>query len=311
MNKDSKILVTGSRGMLGSAVVDMLKNLGYTDIFAPSSSELDLRLEEKVAEFFKNNPLDYVVHLAAKVGGIAANIERPAEFLYDNLMIEANVIEAARKSNVKKLLFLGSSCVYPKNCSQPMKEEDLLSGKLEPTNEAYALAKISGLKLCEYYNRQYGANFICLMPCNLYGINDNFDLKNAHVVSSLIRKFHEARAKNAHFLDIWGTGNARREFLYAEDAADAIVYFMRKYDAKDLPSFVNIGYGSDVSIRELALIIKDISGYRGELKFNAIKPEGMARKLLDTTKAENLGWRAKTDLKTGLEKTYKWYDSKF
>src|SRR3989344_8994433 len=284
MDKNSKILITGSGGMVGSALIRRLKKGGYKNLLIPNSKELDLRKQMHVENYFKKNKPEYVFHIAAKVGGIKANINYPAEFLYDNLLMQNNAIESARKFGVKKLLFLGSSCIYPREASQPMKEELLLSGKLESTNEGYAIAKIAGLKLCEYYNKQYNTNFISLMPCNLYGINDHFELENSHVISALILKFHNAKKKNLTFVDIWGSGNARREFLFVDDAADAILYFMLNYDAKDLMPFVNIGYGKDVSIKHLAFMIKDIIGFKGEIKFDASKPEGMLRKLLDITK---------------------------
>ena len=307
MDKNSKILITGSGGMVGSALIRRLKKGGYKNLLIPNSKELDLRKQMHVENYFKKNKPEYVFHIAAKVGGIKANINYPAEFLYDNLLMQNNAIESARKFGVKKLLFLGSSCIYPREASQPMKEELLLSGKLESTNEGYAIAKIAGLKLCEYYNKQYNTNFISLMPCNLYGINDHFELENSHVISALILKFHNAKKKNLTFVDIWGSGNARREFLFVDDAADAILYFMLNYDAKDLMPFVNIGYGKDVSIKHLAFMIKDIIGFKGEIKFDASKPEGMLRKLLDITKAKKLGWEAKTGLKDGLKKAYDWF----
>jgi GDP-L-fucose synthase len=273
----------------------------------PNSKELDLRNQKNVEEYFNINKPDYVFHLAAKVGGIAANIQSPAEFLYDNLMIEGNVIESSRKNSVEKLLFLGSSCIYPRECPQPMKEEYLLTGKLEPTNEGYALAKICGLKMCENYNKQYGTNFINLMPPNIYGINDHFDFKNSHVISSLITKFNDAKEKNQEVVEVWGTGISRREFLFVEDVADAMFYFMKNYSAKEIGPFVNIGSGEDISIKGLAFLIKDITQYSGEIKFDETKPDGMPKKLLDSSKAAGFGWKAKTNLRTGLEKTINWY----
>lgn len=307
MKTDSKILITGSAGMVGKSLVAKLRKRGYDNLLLPRSEGLDLRDQIKTETFFKKKEIDYVFHLAAKVGGIAANIAEPAEFLYDNLMMELNVIESARKHKVKKLIFLGSSCIYPKECRQPMKEEYLLSGKLEPTNEGYALAKICGLKLCEYYNKQYGTNFISLMPCNLYGLNDRFDPKNSHVIPALMLKFHNAKLNNLPFVEVWGGGNARREFLFVEDLADAMIYFMEKFDADKMPSFVNIGYGEDVSIKEIAGIIKEVTGYKGDIKFDKSKPEGMLRKLLDVNKAKRFGWTSKTGLKQGLILTYNWF----
>lgn len=307
MKNNSKVLVTGSSGMVGKALVQKLKDLGYTRLFLPSSKELDLINQEDVNRYFKENDIEFVFHLAARVGGIAANISSPAEFLYNNMMIESNVIESARKYNVEKLIFLGSSCIYPRDCPQPMKEEYLLSGKLEPTNEAYALAKIAGLKMCEYYNKQYCTDFISLMPCNLYGPNDHFEEKASHVISALLLKFHNAKQNNLPSIDVWGTGKARREFLFVEDLIDAMIHFISKYDAKDIPAFVNTGYGKDISIKELAELIKKITGYKGEIMFNPEKPDGMPKKLLDSSKAEELGWRAKTELEEGLKITYEWF----
>jgi GDP-L-fucose synthase len=307
MNKKSKILVTGGNGMVGRSLVKRLNEGGYERILVPKSGELDLRNQEKVERYFEKNKSEYVFHLAARVGGIEANIENPGEFLHDNLVMQSNVIENARKFGVEKLLFLGSSCIYPRECAQPMKEEDLLTGKLEPTNEGYALAKIAGLKLCEYFNQQYGTNFMSLMPCNLYGPNDHFDLERGHVMSALMLKFHEAKEKNSPEMEVWGTGKAIREFLFVEDLADAMVYFMSNYDAKDLGPFVNIGSGEAENVRDLAFTIKKVVGYAGEVRFNTDKPDGMPRKSLDVTKAEGFGWKAKTSLKEGIERTYAWY----
>lgn len=293
--------------MVGRCLVKKLKSLGYTNLLTPISKNLDLRDQKQVEEYFNKNKIDYVFHLAARVGGIAANIGFPAEFLYENLMIESNVIEGARKHKVKKLLFLGSSCIYPKNCIQPMKEEYLLSGRLEPTNEGYALAKIVGLKLCEYYNKQYDTNFVSLMPPNLYGPFDHFESENSHVISALISKIHKAKLNNEPFIEVWGTGRARREFLFVEDIVEAMIYFMKESDPKKLGPFINVGYGTDISIKELVLLIKEIVDYKGEIKFETTKPDGMLRKLLDISKAKRLGWKAKVDLKKGLKRTYEWY----
>jgi GDP-L-fucose synthase len=308
MNKNSIILITGGRGMVGSALIARLKKDKFTNLLIPTSKELDLTSQKNVSDYFSKNKIDYVFHLAAKVGGIAANIESPAYFLYENLVIQSNVIHAAYQNKIKKLLFLGSSCIYPKDYKQPLKEEYLLADKLEPTNEGYAISKIAGLKLCEYYNKQYGTNFISLMPCNLYGENDHFETKNSHVISSLIYKFTKAKKENLPTVEVWGTGKARREFLYAGDVADAMIFFMKNYDAKDMPSFVNIGSGKDISIKELASVIKKIVGYKGKIIFDTSKPDGMLKKLLDVKKATKLGWKQKTPIEIGLKKTITWYN---
>lgn len=305
--EDKKILITGGNGMVGKALVKRLGEENYNNLLLPYSKDLNLRNQKEVEDYFSMNKPEYVFHLAAKVGGIAANMKSPAEFLYDNLAMEANVIESSRKNDVKKLLFLGSSCIYPRECPQPMKEEDLLTGKLEPTNEGYALAKICGLKMCEFYNKQYGTDFINLMPPNIYGVNDHFESEKSHVISALITKFNEAKKNKLESVEIWGTGVSRREFLYVNDAADAMVYFMKNYSAKDIGPFVNIGSEEDISIKDLAFLIKDIMGYNGELKFDPSKPDGMPKKLLDSSKAADLGWKAKTGLRDGLKSTIDWY----
>lgn len=307
MIKDSKILVTGSTGMVGHSLVSELKKRGYTNLLLPDMNKIDLRVQKQVNDYFKKEAPEFVFHLAAKVGGISANIASPGGFLYDNLMIVSNVINSAKEYNTKKLLYLGSSCVYPKECKQPMREEDLLSGKLEPTNEGYALAKIAGLKMCEYYNKQYNTNFICLMPCNLYGPYDTFDIKKSHVISSLLLKFHSAKKNKDAVVEIWGSGMARRELLYVDDVAFAMVYFMEKYDASDLPPFINIGLGEDISISELAEMVKDITMFKGKMYFDKTKPEGMMKKLLDISEAKTFGWVPKTSLRDGIEKTYQWF----
>jgi len=305
--KDKKILITGGDGMVGKALVKRFDREGYNHLLLPNHKELDLRNQKDVKDYFNTNKPEYVFHLAAQVGGIAANIKSPAEFLYNNLIMESNVIESARENSIKKLLFLGSSCIYPRECPQPMKEEHLLTGKLEPTNEGYALAKICGLKMCEYYNKQYGTNFINLMPPNIYGINDHFESEKSHVISSLITKFNDAKENKSKSVEIWGTGISRREFLFVEDVADAMVYFMKNYSAKEIGPFINIGSGEDISIKDLAFLIKDIMKYGGEIKFDASKPDGMPKKLLDSSKAASLGWKANTNLKDGLKKTIEWY----
>lgn len=304
MDPQSKIYVAGSRGLVGSAVVRALQAQGYSNLLLPSSHDLDLRNQAAVEAFFANDSPEYVFLAAAKVGGIQANNTYRAEFLYDNLMIEANVIHSAYRHGVKKLLFLGSSCIYPKLCPQPMKEEHLLTGFLEPTNEPYAIAKIAGLKLCENYCRQYGVNFISAMPTNLYGINDNFNLANSHVLPALMRKFHEAKIQNQPTVTVWGTGTPLREFLYVDDLADALVFLMNTYDQVE---FINVGTGQEVSIKELALTIQAVVGYEGDLVFDASKPDGTPRKLMDVSRLTAAGWQAKTDLKTGIEQTYAWF----
>ena len=304
MNKDSKIYIAGHRGLVGSALIRTLEASGYTNLLYRTSSELDLRRQAEVETFFQAEKPDYVFLAAAKVGGIQANNTYRAEFIYDNLMMEVNIIHSAYTSGVTKLLFLGSSCIYPKLCSQPMREQHLLTGALEPTNEPYAIAKIAGLKLCENYSHQYGANFISAMPTNLYGINDNFDLANSHVLPALLRKFHEAKLNNQPSVEVWGDGSALREFLFVDDLAEALVFLMHNYSD---PSFVNVGTGQDISIKDLALTIKSVVGYQGNIHFDTTKPNGTPRKLLDVSKLNNLGWTAKTDLRTGIEATYRWF----
>jgi len=304
MDKSGKIYVAGHRGLVGSAIVRKLKEKGYNNIVVRDHKDLDLRDQYKTREFFELERPDYVFLAAAKVGGIYANATYPADFIYDNLAIEANVIKAAYDFGVKKLLFLGSSCIYPKFAPQPIKEEYLLSGYLEPTNEAYAIAKIAGLKMCQYFNQQYGTNYISVMPTNLYGPNDNFDLESSHVLPALIRKFHEAKVNNKPYVEVWGTGSPRREFLYVDDLADACVFLMEEYNGNDV---INIGTGEDITIRELAELIKRIVGYNGEIKFDTSKPDGTPRKLLDVSKLRKLGWRHKVSLEEGIYRTYKWY----
>ena len=304
MNIKDKIYVAGHNGLVGSSIKRRLERDGYNNIICRSSSELDLRRQDAVEIFFERERPDYVLLAAAKVGGIAANNTFPAQFIYENIMIEANVINAAYIYKVKKLLFLGSSCIYPKFAEQPIKEEYLLDGKLEPTNEPYAIAKIAGIKMCESYNRQYGTNFISVMPTNLYGPNDNFNLETSHVLPALIRKFHEAKAENRSHVVLWGTGKVSREFLYVDDLADAAVYLMNTYDSSGI---VNIGAGEDLTIQELANIIKEVVGYKGEIVYDTTKPDGTPRKLLDTSKLNSLGWKAKTSLKQGIELTYDWW----
>lgn len=301
MNKNAKIYVAGHRGMVGSAIVRRLQTEGFENILVRTSSELDLRNQEAVELFFKQQKPDYVFLAAAKVGGIVANNTYRAEFLYDNLMIEANVIHSAYLHSVTKLLFLGSSCIYPKFAEQPIKEEYLLTGTLEYTNEPYAIAKIAGLKMCDAYRNQYGCNFISAMPTNLYGPNDNYDLNNSHVLPALLRKMIMAKRNNDPQVEIWGSGKPMREFLHVDDLAEACLFLMKNYNEEGL---VNVGFGSDVTISELAHLIKDITGYMGDLVFNADKPDGTPRKLMDSSKIHALGWKAKIDLRTGIEKVY-------
>ncbi|ARK09545.1 GDP-L-fucose synthase [Fibrella sp. ES10-3-2-2] len=301
MEKQAKIYVAGHRGMVGSAIVRQLEAGGYTSIITRTSSELDLRNQAAVADFFAEQQPDYVFLAAAKVGGILANNIYRADFLYENLMIEANVIHQAYQQGVKKLLFLGSSCIYPKMAPQPLKEDSLLSGFLESTNEPYAIAKIAGIKLCESYRIQYGANFISAMPTNLYGPNDNYDLQGSHVLPALIRKFHEAKVNGQPFVEVWGTGSPLREFMHADDLAEACVFLMNNYDGEQ---FVNVGTGEDLTIRNLAEMVKDVVGFEGELRWNTEKPDGTPRKLMDVSRLHSMGYKHKIDLPEGLKKTY-------
>jgi len=304
MQYSDKIYVAGHRGMVGSALVRKLEALGFENIVTRSSRELDLRNQEAVAEFFETEQPEYVFLAAAKVGGIVANNTWRADFLYDNLMIESNVIHQAYKTGVKKLLFLGSSCIYPNLAPQPLKEEYLLSGSLEQTNEPYAIAKIAGLKLCEAYHDQYGCNFISAMPTNLYGPNDNYDLQSSHVLPALLRKFHEAHEIGSSEVVIWGTGSPLREFMHADDLADACVYLMKYYNDK---APVNVGVGEDISIIQLAELIKELVGFKGRIVLDATKPDGTPRKILDVRKLHSLGWRHKISLKEGLHQVYEDY----
>lgn len=309
MYANSKIFIAGYQGLVGSAIKRSLEEKGYNNLVYQSHEKLDLRRQQDVEDFFARENPEYVYLAAAKVGGIQANNTYPAEFIYDNLAIEINVINAAYKCEVKKLLFLGSSCIYPKLAPQPLKEEYLLTGALEPTNEAYAIAKITGLKMCEYYNKQYGKNFISVMPTNLYGPNDNFDLETSHVLPALIRKFHEAKTKDEPWVEIWGTGKPRREFLFVDDLADACVFLMEKFDYDHIGNCINIGTGEDLTIADLALLVKDVVGFNGKIVFNSEKPDGTPRKLLDVSRIQGLGWKANTSLNTGINKTYQWYCS--
>ncbi len=301
MEKQAKIYVAGHRGMVGSAIVRNLTASGYTTIITRTSSELDLRNQAAVADFFADQQPEYVFLAAAKVGGILANNVYRADFLYENLMIEANVIHSAYQHGVDKLLFLGSSCIYPKMAPQPLKEDALLSGFLEPTNEPYAIAKIAGIKMCEAYRSQYGANFISAMPTNLYGPNDNYDLQGSHVLPALIRKFHEAKANNQPFVEVWGTGSPFREFMHADDLAEACVFLMNNYDGEQ---FVNVGTGEELTIRNLAELVQDVVGFEGELRWNTDKPDGTPRKLMDVSRLHSMGYKHRIDLHTGLKQTY-------
>ncbi|MBU7008194.1 GDP-L-fucose synthase [Phosphitispora fastidiosa] len=309
MQKQSKIYIAGHNGLVGSAIKRKLEKSGYHNLVCRTSAELDLRNQVAVEEFFAHEGPEFVFLAAAKVGGIYANNTYPAEFIYDNLVIEANIIHAAYRHRVRKLLFLGSSCIYPKFAPQPMKEEHLLTGLLEPTNEPYAIAKIAGIKMCESYNRQYGTNYISVMPTNLYGPNDSFDPENSHVLPALIRRLHEAKIAARPVVEIWGTGSPRREFLYVDDLADACIFLMENYSYKEIGSFVNIGTGQDLTIRELAELIKGVVGYYGELRFNTEKPDGTPRKLLDVSRMRSLGWEAGTQLEDGLRMAYEWFKS--
>ncbi len=304
MEKNSKIYVAGHRGLVGSAIVRNLEERGFTNIIGKTHKELDLTRQDEVEKFFEIEKPEYVFLAAAKVGGIQANNTTPAEFIYDNLMIETNIINSSYKNKVKKLLFLGSSCIYPKFAEQPIKEEYLLTGELEPTNEAYAIAKITGIELCKFYRRQYGCDFISAMPTNLYGINDNFDLETSHVLPALIRKFHEAKVDNAEEVVMWGTGKPLREFMYVDDLADALVHLMLNYSDE---IHVNMGTGKDLTIGELAEIVKEVVGFKGKIVNDLSKPDGTPRKLLDVSRLESTGWKYKTELKEGIEKVYKWY----
>ena len=304
MDKNAKIYVAGHRGLVGSAILRKLQADGYTNLVYKTSQELDLRDKNQVDEFFAEEKPEYVFLAAAKVGGIVANNEFPADFIRDNLMIQTNVIDAAYRNGVKKLLFLGSTCIYPKFAPQPLKEEYLLTGELEPTNEPYAIAKIAGIKMCESYNRQYGTKYISVMPTNLYGPNDNFDLHTSHVLPALIRKFHEAKESNAPYVEVWGTGTPRREFLYSDDLGDACVFLMNHYEDNEI---INVGVGKDIPIKELAEKIKDVVGYQGEIKFDTSKPDGTPRKLVDVSKINALGWKASISLEEGLQKVYQWF----
>lgn len=315
MNKESKIFVAGSKGLVGSALVRALKSRGYDNLLLPESNQLDLTVQAAVADFFAKECPEYVILAAARVGGILANNSYPAEFIYSNLSIQNNVIHYAWRSGVKRLLFLGSSCIYPRLAPQPMKEESLLTGLLEPTNEPYAIAKIAGIKMCEAYNRQYGTEFIAVMPTNLYGPGDNFHPENSHVLPALIRRFHEAKEANLAEVVVWGTGTPRRELLYVDDMADGSLHLL-KMPTADLkpellnypqPCFVNLGTGVDASIADIARIVRQVTGFSGNISFDTSKPDGTPQKLQDVSRMADLGWRAKVPLAEGIDKTYKWF----
>jgi GDP-L-fucose synthase len=313
VNLNDKIYIAGYRGLVGSAIVRQLESRGFTNLLMRTHKELDLTNQMQVQNFFQQEKPDYVILAAAKVGGIHANNTYPADFIYQNMMIEANVINSAYKNKVKRLLFLGSTCIYPKAVEQPMREDALLTDVLEPTNEPYALAKIAGIKLCESYNRQHGTDFRSVMPTNLYGINDNFHPKNSHVIPALMRRFHEAKVNNDSEVIVWGTGKAMREFLYVDDMAQASLFVLeldeQTYQAntKSMLSHINVGTGKDVTIREMAETMKEVVGFKGGLSFDATKPDGAPRKLIDVSRLSNMGWEYSVDLKDGLSKTYKWY----
>jgi len=304
MEKNSRIYVAGHTGMVGSAIVRCLKRNGYENIITRTHKELDLTNQAETEKFFNEEKPEYVFLAAAKVGGIYANDTYPADFIMENMLIECNVIRSAFQNKVKKLMFLGSACIYPKLCPQPIKEEYLLTGPLEPTNEAYALAKISGIKMCQAYNKQYGTRYISVMPANLYGITDRFDAYNSHVIPSMMVKFHKAKIENLPYVELWGTGKPLREFLYVDDMAEACLYLMQNYESSEL---INIGSGKEISIRELAEIIKDVVGYKVEIIFDTSKPDGTPRRVLDNSKIMATGWRPKVDIREGIQKEYEYY----
>ncbi len=308
LDRRKKIYVAGHGGLVGSALVRCLEQEGFERIITRTHQELDLTRQAEVEAFFEQERPDYVILAAAKVGGIHANDTYPADFIMKNLQIECNVIDAAWQNQVKKLLFLGSSCIYPRECPQPIREEYLLSGYLEKTNEAYALAKIAGLKMCAFYNKQYGTHYISVMPCNLYGINDNFALENSHVLPALIRKFHEAKEKGEPAVTVWGSGTPLREFLNVDDLADACLYLMDHYDGNE---FFNVGSGQEITILDLARLIKEVTGYQGEIVLDPSKPDGTPRKVTDISRILETGWRPRIDLETGIRKTYEWFCEKY
>jgi len=304
MQINDRIFVAGHKGLVGNALVKNLKSKGFKKIITKDRTELDLSHSERVDDFFALNDIDYVFDAAAKVGGIHANNTYPAEFIYDNLTIQNNIINSSYEYGIKKLMFLGSVCIYPKFAPEPVKEESLLSSQLEPTNEPYAIAKIAGIKMCQAYRKQYGCNFVSVMPCNLYGENDNFHPQNSHVIPALIRRFHEAKVNNLPTVTCWGTGSARREFMDADDLADALIFLMEYYDSGEI---INIGYGEDYTIKEVTETIQEIVGYNGQILWDITKPDGTPRRMLDSSKLKSLGWKPKITLKEGLIKSYKWF----
>jgi len=304
MQKNERIFVAGHKGLVGSAIVRKLQAEGYPNLILRSHKELDLMRQAEVEAFFRREKPEYVFLVAAKVGGILANNTYPATFIYENLLIESNVIHSAYAAGTKKLLFLGSSCIYPRDCAQPMKEEYLLSGKLEPTNEPYAIAKIAGIRMCQSYNRQYGTKFVSVMPTNVYGPEDNFDLETSHALPALIRKFHDAKMEGNNVVTVWGSGTPRREFLHVDDLADACLFIMKHYDENEM---INIGVGKDITISELSALIRQIVEFNGEIRYDNSKPDGTPRKLLDVSRLDALGWQPKIPLREGIEMTYRWY----
>lgn len=307
MKKNSKIYIAGHKGLVGSAIVRLLEKKGYKNLVLRTRAELDLMDHKKVSDFFRKEKPEYVFLAAAKVGGIMANKNHPAEFIYENLLIQSNIIHSSYLTKVKKLLFLGSSCIYPRLAPQPMGEDEFLNGKLEPTNQGYSIAKIAGIIMCQSYNTQYGSNFISVMPTNIYGPNDSFDIEKAHVLPAFIAKFHKAKKEGASSVTMWGTGSPMREWLYVDDLADACIFLMNNYDDSEI---INIGTSTDISIRDLANLIKEVVGFKGEITWDSTKPDGMPRKLLNVSKLHKLGWKHKINLDDGIDKTYKWYKSK-
>lgn len=304
MRKNSRIYLAGHTGLLGSAIFRKLKDKGFSNIITRTHRELDLTRQADVESFFKRESPEFVILAAAKIGGIYANMTYPVQFLYDNIYIQSNVISSSCQRGAKKLLFFGSACSYPRECPQPMKEEYMLSGYIEPTNEPYAVAKIAGIKMCQAYNRQYGKKFICAIPTNIYGPGDNFDISNSHVIPALLKRFHEAKIKNEDAVAVWGTGKPLREFIYVEDVADACIFLMERYEGLEA---INIGTGKEVSVKNLAYLIKEVVSFKGKITFDLSRPDGSPRKVLDVRKVKKLGWQAETTVKDGIEKTYKWY----